>query len=103
MGSLPLTGQHKVLGEGIRRVLSLVERVPKPLRILCSIKLGFLYRVNKQINERFIYEKVNVHNYYSLETDVPALQGAHTAAWRRVTGASPRMPRMPSASSVINP
>ena len=49
-------------------------------RILYSIKLGFLYRLNKQINERFIYEKVNVHIYYSLETDVPALQGAHTAA-----------------------
>ena len=60
--------------------LSLVERVPMPLRILYSIKLGFLYRLNKQINERFIYEKVNVHIYYSLETDVPALQGAHTAA-----------------------
>ena len=60
--------------------LSLVERVPKLLRILYSIKLGFLYRLNKQINERFIYEKVNVHIYYSLETDVPALQGAHTAA-----------------------
>ena len=60
--------------------LSQVERVPKPLRILYSIKLGFLYRLNKQINERFIYEKVNVHIYYSLETDFPALQGAHTTA-----------------------
>ena len=66
--------------EGAFMSLSLVERVPKPLRILYSIKLGFLYRLNKQINERFIYEKVNVYIYYSLETDVPALQGAHTAA-----------------------
>ena len=61
--------------------LSLVERVPKLLRILVdSIKLGFLYRLNEQINEHFIDEKANVHIYYSLETDVPALQGAHTAA-----------------------
>ena len=36
--------------------------------------------LNKQMNESFIYEKANVHIYYSLETDVPALQGAHTAA-----------------------
>ena len=42
--------------------------------------MGFLCRLSKQINEQFIDEKVNVHIYYSLETDVPALQGAHTAA-----------------------
>ena len=60
--------------------LSLVERVPKPRRILYRIKLGFLYRLNKQINERVIYEKVKLHTYYLLETDFPALQGAHTTA-----------------------
>ena len=53
---------------------------PPAKRIPYSIKLGFLYRLNKQINERFIYEKANVHIYYSLETDFPALQGAHTTA-----------------------
>ena len=60
--------------------LSLVERVPKTLRILYCIKLGFIYRLNKQINKRVIYEKVKLHTYYLLETDFPALQGAHTAA-----------------------
>ena len=50
------------------------------MRILYSLKLGFLYRLNKQINGRFIYEKIHVHICYSLETDFPALQGAHTTA-----------------------
>ena len=44
------------------------------------IKLGFLYRLNKQINERAIYEKAKLHTYYLLETDFPALQGTHTTA-----------------------
>ena len=44
-----------------------VERVPKLLRILYSIKLGFLYRLMEQINESFIYEKIKLHTYYLLE------------------------------------
>ena len=65
---------------GGKLLLSLVERVPKTLRILHCIKLGFIYRLNKQINKCVIYEKVKLHTYYLLETDFPALQGAHTAA-----------------------
>ena len=34
----------------------------------------------KQINESFIYEKIKLHPYCLLETDFPALQGAHTTA-----------------------
>ena len=34
----------------------------------------------KQINKSFIYEQIKLHTYYLLETDFPALQGAHTAA-----------------------
>ena len=64
--------------------MSLVERVPKLLRILYCIKLGFLYRLSKQINGRFIYEKVKLHTYYLLETDFPALQGAHSISYYRL-------------------
>ena len=60
--------------------LSLVERVPKTLRILYIIKLSFLYRLMKQINKSLVYEKIKFHTYYLLETDFPALQGAHTTA-----------------------
>ena len=34
----------------------------------------------KQIKGSFIYDLVNLYIYYSLETDFPALQGAHTTA-----------------------
>ena len=60
-----------------------VERVPKPIRTNPNPiyhKIGSSLSLDEANKQTLHLRKANFHTYYSLETDFPPLQGAHTTA-----------------------
>ena len=62
---MPPAPAHAAPPQAQRGASSSAAASPALLRILYCIKLGFLYRLNKQINERVIYEKAKPGLYDS--------------------------------------